>query len=919
MGKRRRQKNQGLKIIICLFFTFIIVLNFFYINNNNYKIESSDEIFTTNNNDIDNGINNSLKTTSTTSMLQDPFTLNFDLLRDFFEKNYQSSLDFDISTYYRYGDENGSITDDTIFSEDNLLYYNSLMKMELDDLETFTIYLELKNTTLWYKDPVNTSKYGFVESIDNTTGEILNVNRSLTDNLLPIFLLIENIGADIKYLSVNGESPIDSIEEMFYLINSTEFWDYRSNYHGFFNSNSSNTKFSESNFYSILANLLIHRTYYDLNLDDSIRDRALELANLTMIDIVNEMWLNEGFKYSADKDWFGSGEENYYHLSTNALGIMALLEMWIATGMQNDSDYLQKAKVLYNKLDTELYDSANKLYFNVADPGWNPTGPDINLDSNAMMMRACLKLFEVSGNISYYDRAVNMSKSIESNLYDTMNNAYNLSLTIYYKSFNSNLKLSKAYLDAFDIYNSTVLDGTYNVSGEVPEFIFNQDKMNLTSVYSFEKNRHYYNPSNLSYVPFTVMYDITNATINHIIKYPNGTYLEQFQDEINSTTASYTFNYTIQETLRIGDGYYIYLWANTTNFKLTDNIKRFNVVSGLINKSIEGIPSTLYQGPVINVSMVINYTRHENLTLTASLEGEQLLKYPSQEIDFTSLEEIRIDFNLTANLGATPGMTEIFFRIKKDNIIYLEIKKIIEIGYAFEYSNLIYQSKVVSGDSIFVSMNLNNFLPDTTQTLNVSFTGVDENYIEDFIQEETLNEHEIKTVSYYLKTLESITNETIRIKMSILINTTEFYSEEFAVEIIPKFELISVAFTDKIPQGTPAYLIIIIQNNQENSEDFSLYLNGKRISTNLEELGTGENRIVAKIIPSINPYELGTKNYRFVLKDSSDIEIERFYFEIVLEVSILNLILFYIIPILVPIGLILFFKNRDIKHKKLRR
>ncbi len=923
MGKRRRQKNQGLKIIICLFFTFIIVLNFFYINNNNYKIESSDEIFTTNNNDIDNGINNSLKITSTTSMLQDPFTLNFDQVRNFFEKNYQSSLDFDISTYFRDGDENGSIIDDTVYSEDNLLYYNSLMKMELDDLETFTIYLELKNTTLWYKDIVNNDKYGFIESIDNTTGEILNPNRSLTDNLLPIFLLIENIGADIKNISLNGETPIDSIEEMFYLINSTEFWDDRDNFNGFFNYNSSNTKYTESNFYSILANLLIHRTYYDLNLDDSIRDRALELANLTMIDIINyNIWdpLNEGFKYSADKDWGEFGlNPNHFHLSTNALGIIALLEMWIASGMLNDSDYLQKAKVLYNKLDTNLYDSANKLYKNIADPSWFPSDPDLNLDSNAMMMRACLKLFEVSGNISYYDRAVNMSKSIESNLYDTINNAYNLSLTSYDKSFNSNLKLSKAYLDAFEIYNSTVLDGIYNVSGEVPGFIFNQDEVNLTSVYSFEKNRHYYNSSNLSYVPFTVKYNITNATINHIIKYPNGTYLEQFQDEINSTTASYTFNYTITETLPIEDGYYIYMWANTTYFKLTDNIKRFNVVSGLINKSIEGIPSILYQGPVINVSMVINYTRHENLTLTASLEGEQLFKYPSQEIDFTSLEEIRIDFNLTAELGATPGITEIFFRVKKDNIIYLEIKKIIEIGYAFEYSNLIYQSKVVRGNSIFVSMNLNNFLPNTTQTLNVSFTGVDENYIEDFIQEETLNEHETKTVSYYLKTLESNTNETIRIKMSILINTTEFYSEEFAVDIIPKFELISVAFAKKIPQGAPAYLIIIIQNNQENSEDFSLYLNGKIISTNLEELGTGENRIVAKIIPSINPYELGTKNYRFVLKDSSDIEIERFYFEIVLGVSILNLILFYIIPILVPIGLILFFKNRDIKNKKLRR
>ncbi|NVM36120.1 MAG: hypothetical protein HWN81_11030 [Candidatus Lokiarchaeota archaeon] len=869
-------------------------------------------------------MNNSLKTTSITSMLQDPFTLNFDFLRNFFQKNYQSSLDFDIPTYFRYGDSDGVITDDTIFSEDNLLYYNSLMKMEIDERETFTIYLELKNTTLWYTGDINNYKYGFVKSIDNTTGEILDDNRYLIDNLLPIFLIIENMGGAIKTISINGKSPIDSINEMFFLINSTEFWDNRSTHNGFFNSNSSIIKNTESNFYSILANLLIHRTYYDLNLDDSIRDRALELANLTMIDIINKMWDSddEAFYHSADADWSSTGQQLNYHLNTNALGIITLLEFWIISGMKNDSIYLQRAKDLYNRLETELYDPVNTLYKNIGQADWNTIWDDnLTLDSNAMMMRACLKFFEVSGNISYYDRAVNMSKSIEANLYDTMINAYNFSFmeTSSDKSFNSNLKLSKAYLDAFDIYKSTFLDGVYNVSGEVPDFIFNQDKMNLTSVYSFEKNRRYYNPDNQSYVPFTIRYDITYATINHIIKYPNGTYFEQFQDVINSTTASYTFNYTIKENLPIGDGYYIYVWANTSYFKLTQSLKRFNVVSGLINKSLEGLPTILYQGPIINVSLIINYTRFENLTLTASLEGEQLLKYPSQEIDFTTMEEIRIDFNLTAKFGATPGITEIFFNIKKDNIVYLELKKVIEIGYAFEYSNLIYQRKVVSGDSISVSMNLKNFLPDAVQTLNVSFTGVEENYIEDYIQEETLNENEIKTISYSLKSLKSINNETIRIKMSLLINTTEFFSKVFAVEVVPKFALLSVSFADKIPQGSPAYLIIIIQNNQENSEDFSLYLNGKRISTNLEVLGTGKNRIVAKITPSINPYELGTKNYRFVLKDSSDIEIERFYFEIVLEVSILNLILFYIIPILVPIGLILFFKNRDIKHKKLRR
>ncbi|MCK4481155.1 MAG: hypothetical protein KAV01_11550, partial [Candidatus Lokiarchaeota archaeon] len=253
MGKRRRQKNQGLKIIVCLFFTFIIVLNFLYINNNNYKIDSSEEIFSTNNNNVSDDILDNLETTSTTSMLQDPFTVNFSLIRNFFEKNYQSSLDFDIPTYFRYGDSDGNITDDTIFSEDNLFYYNSLTKMEIDDFETFEIYLDLKDTTLWYEGDVNEFEYGFVNSIDNATGEIKDDNRYLYDNLLPIFLLIENIGAEINTISINGKSPRYYINEMFYLMNSSEFWDDRPSYNGFYNYNSSyletsNVKYSESNF-----------------------------------------------------------------------------------------------------------------------------------------------------------------------------------------------------------------------------------------------------------------------------------------------------------------------------------------------------------------------------------------------------------------------------------------------------------------------------------------------------------------------------------------------------------------------------------------------------------------------------------------------------------------------------------------------
>ncbi|MFX1377475.1 MAG: hypothetical protein ACFFA4_00125 [Promethearchaeota archaeon] len=922
-GKNHGQKKHNKKLLICLLFTVIFLVNFILITQNNYKIVYSDNTFITNHNNFDNNsTTENLKTSSAISLLQDPFTKNFDEVSQFFELKYPSNLDFDISLYYRYGDTNGDIIDTTIFSEDNLLYYKSLKQMELTDIKTFENYLDLKDTSLWYESSNGKYKYGFVKSIEDNTGDIKNNKRFLIDNLMPVFLLIENIGDQINNIPLRGILPRHSINEMFQLINSSQFWDDRPAYNGFFNYNSSNTKYAESNFYAVIANLLVHKSYQNLGLELDIRNRAYELANLTIFDMVDKgyMWdaTEKAFYHDANKNWDTSlAGQKYYHLSTNALGIIALLEFWIETGMANDSIYYQNAIDLYESLNF-LYD--NGLYKKIALPGWSAIFDHTkDLKDNALMMSACLKLFEVTGDIKYYNRALKIYNSIENNLYDSINTSYNFSFTNSTKSFHSNLKLAESYLDAFNIYSSTVLNTFYNVSGEVPDFIFNQDNMNITSIYSFKKIGQYFNPENGSYGYYSIRYDITNFSINYIFKYPNGTFFYQFGDFIGEPETSYTLVYNIKDTLPLGDGYYIYIWVNCSYFKLTDVVKRFNVISGLTFDSIQGLPRILYHGPIVNVSIRINYTRSEDSTLTASLAGQDIVNYPSQEINFTTSQLIQIDFNLTALFDAEPGISEISFKIKRGNIIYLEIIRTIEIGYSFDYSNFFYEKIVVMGDNIFVSMTLKNFLPNATQSLNVSFSGITENSIEDLIQEATLSEKETKPVVFYLRTLESISNNTIKIKMEILINATKYYTRFFIVEILPKYEILSATFPDSIPQGETAYLIVIIQNNQENSEAFSLFINNVKIKTNLVELDSGENRIIASIIPTLNPYEFGIKKFKVVLKDNEDAEIALLYFELSLELSNLNLILFYILPILAPVGIILYFKNKYIKHKKLRR
>jgi hypothetical protein len=212
-----------------------------------------------------------------------------------------------------------------------------------------------------------------------------------------------------------------------------------------------------------------------------------------------------------------------------------------------------------------------------------------------------------------------------------------------------------------------------------------------------------------------------------------------------------------------------------------------------------------------------------------------------------------------------------------------------------------------------------NFLPNATQSLNISFEGLVENTIEDFIQEETLEENEIISVSYYLKTFANIKNDTLAVKMRILQNETVYYTEEFTVDIIQKYEILSVSFPNRVPQGVSAHLIISIQYNGESAEPFSLFLNNIEIQTNIDTLVPGENRIKISVVPSSNPYEFGTKIYRIIIEDNDDIEIARLYFAISLELSPLNLVLFYLLPGIIPIGIVLLFINKELKHKKLRR
>ena len=374
-----------------------------------------------------------------------------------------------------------------------------------------------------------------------------------------------------------------------------------------------------------------------------------------------------------------------------------------------------------------------------------------------------------------------------------------------------------------------------------------------------------------------------------------------------------TFQYEINESLHIGDGYYLYIYANSSDFGTAQALNRFNIISGLENHSIQGLPPTLYIGPTLNITLPINNTRSKNITLTVSMEADDIYS-ESQLIELPTLVLTNVSFNLTARFNAAIGPHKLIFKFKQGNILYLEVVKWINIGHSFDYRDFFYKSKAISGDYTQVYFNLINFLPNSTQSLNVSLSG---QYVQNIKEEINLLENEVKSLYYDLLLVENIIEEKITVIMEITKGKTIYYSLSFDIEILPEYEIISVSFPKKVSQGETASFILIIQNNKQVSEAISLYVNGEKTLTG--GLSPGENRIVVEVIPTIFPYDFFTKTYQFLLKDNSEELIAQYYFEVTVELSPTNLVLFYFLPVLIPIGIILFYKNKEIKHKLLRR
>lgn len=818
------------------------------------------------------------------SLLKDPYTTNFnETWKDFFEENFQSDLGYAIETYYREGSIDGTITEDLVYSLDNLLLYNTFPKYiyEYDSSQIWTKYSDLKDTKLWYQGSGD-YEYGFVESVDNTTEDVNNYRRYLLDNLMPIFLLAENIDDSV------GQSYIDEIEDAFKLINSSEFYDV-----GQFNNYNSSTgeTYASDHLYGVLATLLLNQT---AALSNDIQIRAGEMANQTMETLINYYWDAQNMGY----DYSGSNTEKY--LETNALGIITLLEYG---KIVNNSEYIENATSLFDKINSTL--RFDGIYMNSSDAAWSSNNTNIaDLKSNAIMMRACVELFEMTGNRSYYDSAIGIYNSFEIDFYDQINKGYRKAKIVgtgmnNNKNLLYNLRLSEAYFAALQVYENSSLTSSFNKTDIVPEFIFDQETLKLTTNYTYTSN---YASSG-----------IPDATVSYTLRYPNGTIFQNKTQNTNENGTD-TFLYNISSNLPLGEDYSITVLANKSFHKYANLTKYFDVTGGIKYESGLEDEVDYYQSATQNITLILNNTRNNNMNLNFSVEADSILVNEPKEYLLNTSQLNEISANFTIKNDAEPGDYSFHFILKNESTVYFDYVKTIEIKNALQITNFIYDSKVVKGDILQINLTTTNFLQNNTQSFNLSISG---DYIDNINnQEHTLAEEEVKIISNDCNVSNTINSDTIQVEIRISKGDTTFYTKSITLEVVDIIEIVDCSFSNSATQGSSAYLVLVVKNNLKGSQEYTLYINSWKITGSLEP---GENTIRKSVVPTINPYDFTPKTYSIKLYDQQSNEVYRNSFTVYMELSVMFLVLCYILPILAPIAIVIYFKNKQVKMDKLRR
>ncbi|MFX1295789.1 MAG: hypothetical protein ACFFD2_13175, partial [Promethearchaeota archaeon] len=325
--------------------------------------------------------------------------LNFFLEDSLFKGYFSSNLGDNIKNAFDNWMAIFAILDYINGSGLNLLYNTSTYDLEQILTSNILNIFNFINDTLLYS-PINETSIAFFSSINQYTFEI-NTSIFCRDTALAIITLLK------YYQMTNNSNYLDMANRTWEFLNST-FWDTENL--GYISVNGilgNQTKYLIDNIWAIMANLAIYNT---TQINTTIRNSAMNMANLTLFRLIENTWDTEylGFYSSFNgSTWIPFNTSiSCKKTEVNALAIQMLLKFAELVNNPERENYINYANETFLFMNNSLRDKEFLGYFSSC----NRTGTDFNknktLAENSLMILALIALYYANNyNYTYYKLA----------------------------------------------------------------------------------------------------------------------------------------------------------------------------------------------------------------------------------------------------------------------------------------------------------------------------------------------------------------------------------------------------------------------------------------------------------------------------------------------------------------------------------
>ncbi len=814
--------------------------------------------------------------------------------------------------YFSETSQNGTtITDDYHYFEDFAVFLDGLVYLlDMDKSEISQYFNTYKYSEFWDSNVSESGYYSWVNGdwSDNSTIKELEGNSQI---ILTFADWLISDQSNIETYNVENY-----ISDQWNVQNNLFYDSTFPTYQVYNHSTTDDSKFAKDQFIAAIGGFLIHRANNGGLTIQTIQDDASTDANATMSYMIqSSLFYKDAFKNKLESDLSAGleSDDERKFLDTNAYAIWALSEWYLELGApekgdQKYTDTIENAEKVFLSLNKTLWNETYSLFMNGMNIENNPYDHTINLKENSIMLMAMQKLFEVTGNFTYYKVCMDMFNGIQKHFKDPVYGSYYSSINATETIKNKNLNTHSYLFRSLNTLSSLSERIDTNMSSNATEFIKKEAmSANVTAEYFFDLYNYYDQPN--AEINFSV--PIENADFFFSVRFPNGTLAYNVTKQ-GDKNGSASIEFPFLDDYPLGD-YTVDMCANYTGILTSFNKISFSLISGFSVQEYSLESKSIRAGSSTSLNLSVNNTRMDNLTVNINLNGTNFANQTFVQVLLNgSLNNFTYEF--TALSSASFGSTSLLVEIKNDTSLNYILEIPIEILSSIEIERIEQDAYVFHEFDFEILVELQNVV-DISQTVDISISG---EYIADIDVSQLLLAEE--SVILLLNTQISTNAPYGEILYNINITrasdgNTISYKNFISTVKLP----LDILFLD-VPEisyhGKESQASCYIMNNLKSTQNISIFVDNEAIKSNLT-LIPGENLVDIPFGQNfMNPYKFGSNNYLIEIVDSNGNKIYEQLVTTELKASVGSILLGYALPIIIPIAGIVIVRHMALENKK---